>query len=346
MSDFLASLIVRSVEPASDIRPRLASRFEPIGRVTAPPPGEFDAHDLEWAGWDIDVDETVPPARVARRRPAPPADTFLHQLESEPDGEIRDQDSPPVLSQPRTRRTATPETPEPRTAAMALDREPVAGERVVAQPAPDVEEIVRPVERARPTAPPSAASPGSSAAPVILESPAVELEAASPSRPKRKAPPADISPVHRAERKDQRSAAESQTQPRAGMTEDPPALIPAQQPATARLKPSFPAAPIMPSSAWPANPARDAAPELVPVRARRSAPVDAPALPIPQPAPLFRQSPQSAPPETQINVTIGRVEVRATASSATAPRSSRGHAAAPSLSLDDYLLQRARGGRP
>jgi hypothetical protein len=344
MSDFLASLVVRSAEPAADIRPRLASRFEPISRVTTPPPGEFDAHGVEATAWDIDVTETARPARVARRRTAPPADTIPYQLESERDGETGGQNSPPVLSPPRPRRTATPETPGPRTEAMTLDLEPVAGERAAPSPAPAAEKTVQPVERVRATAPPSAASPGSSAVPLTLDSPAVELEAAAPPR-KRKASPPDISQVHRAERMDQKSAAESPTQPRTGMTDDPPALIPAHQPATARLRPSLTAAAIVPLPARPANPTHDAAPEPVPVRARRSAPVAAPALPIPQPAPQFRQSPQSPLPETQINVTIGRVEVRAAANTATAPRSSRGHAAAPSLSLDDYLLQRARGGR-
>jgi hypothetical protein len=357
MSEFLASLIVRSAEPAADIRPRLASRFEPIGRVNPPPPGGFDAHDLAGAGWDIGRVEIASTARAARRKTAPPVDTSAHQVESETDDDAQEQTSHRILTSPQPRRSATPETREPRTAAVTLDLEPVPGERAAPRPAPAVEKTVQHVERGRAPAPlsePSTGSrvapstsvlPRSKVAPDTLEPTEVEMEAASPPRRKRQAAPADVSPVHREETAGQTSAPRTPTHSQSGIAEVLPALIQAHQPATARLKPPPVAAAIVPLPARPANPTHDAPSQLVPVRARSSVPVAAPALPIPQPAPLFRQAAQSPPSETEINVTIGRVEVRAAANTAPAPRSSRGQAAAPSLSLDDYLLQRARGGR-
>ncbi|HEY6234640.1 MAG TPA: hypothetical protein VIW69_06025, partial [Candidatus Elarobacter sp.] len=90
------------------------------------------------------------------------------------------------------------------------------------------------------------------------------------------------------------------------------------------------------------GPERSAA-EIVPVVARVSAAPAAPAPP-PRAARAARERPPfpAAPAETTVNVTIGRIEVRA----ASAPAERRREPASPAvMSLGDYLSTRAEAAR-
>ncbi len=64
------------------------------------------------------------------------------------------------------------------------------------------------------------------------------------------------------------------------------------------------------------------------------------------PEPLPSVSKYSAPPQPTINVTIGRVEVKATRDAAPQPRQSQPKSSPSVMSLQDYLARRAAGGLP
>lgn len=90
-----------------------------------------------------------------------------------------------------------------------------------------------------------------------------------------------------------------------------------------------------------------AAPDHPVVAARIGAPPPPPAPPVPRVAraaePRAIASPPSVPPETTIQVTIGRVDVRATAVS---PEQRPAATTSPVMSLEEYLQSRAgRAGR-
>jgi hypothetical protein len=77
---------------------------------------------------------------------------------------------------------------------------------------------------------------------------------------------------------------------------------------------------------------------LAPVQ-REATPLERPAARRAPPLPAREPSVEAPPPEPVINVTIGRIEIRATNAPAPPKRTA---AATPALSLDDYLN---KGGR-
>jgi hypothetical protein len=326
MTDYLSDLAARSLARTEVILPRLASRFEPVpadGALGRSQPGSPE----EPAGWT-----TGEPNGLARRY-EPPTTTV------------------PVAPQPAVSVT----TPDP-------SRENAAAQVASAQRAPAVQDH-RPAATAspmvqstgQPRRSPEAASqqPESDRAAgsrLTSQAPLTPLRG-DPGRPAEPAADGSVRPMLRSlstpgdQDLDERiraalhmalaqlHAGDRVQGPSPAGTATHQAPRPELAPVEDRLKP--PLEPRRPET-QPAAPARVVVqPQVVVAPPASQAPLDLAAPPR-----LGRQEPPLAP---TIQVTIGRIEVRATPAPAAAPASKPKPAPVPSL--DDYLRQRNGGSR-
>ena len=319
MSDFLSQLTTRNRQTAPAIRPRLAGLFEPLqpagsGLFPGTPaarhamPGEF-AREEEWFG--------PMPASAGTSAPVA-APVAAHGL-SEP---IPASATPP----PALRLTQLPVSSAnpvvPTSAAVPAGSPPMA--------VPPDQSLARPLTHR--------ATDGGPVAPPAPVRAAAHSTAPAAPEPPRGAPPA-------AREHTPAAGLPSRTQPLAappGMADQRQHTI-APTPNAPDRTPALPARPAAPAGPVPAQPA-----PLTPSTQRIMLPPPRQAiLAQPQVRPVTAPTPAPRPREPQreaeptIQVTIGRVEVRAVPAE-TPVRPAR--PAPLSLSLEDYLRQR-NGGR-
>jgi hypothetical protein len=285
MSDYLGNLAARSLGPAQAVRPRLASRFEPVPSAPSP----FQAETERAALLETAVEETAAaPTRTSR------------------------------LAETPRRRTAPPEPVEEEPSAPPRRRR--------ARRDPVVEEIEPVPERRRPE-PVSTVIAPAPVAMVPLQKPVAD----------RGVPPSEASPPGplstRVERGNLGRAAVAQP------------VLPRPQEAFAVSPRQAPSASSPLSTPVERGPGGEASRANRP--GDRELPESKPASTILQPkVTVIEREPFSVhreAPAPTIQVTIGRIEVRATPA-AKAPVRER--PSAPSaLSLEEYLRQRSKGGR-
>lgn len=328
MSDYLGHLAARSLDPErAAVRPRLASRFEPVAPWA--PPVWPENREAATAPLETTAEGTAEPRGPARGFLSPNP-----RMESpEPVGE---QPAPARSRRPRAMKEEESElTPEPSR------REPPVRPLLLPEPPqpPAAEPALAPVQtrqtRRRAVVEELEASPE----PRRREQPAHPLSLPEPSRPRTAAlvpaytpiaPPPDrrieAVPVHPAIVPAKRETPLPLSPPRAGRAEPERVARPAERPSSsAEPRPASPAA-LVPK---PAPPARIVVEPRVAL-----APLMPPAVPAP-----IRSTEVPAP---TIQVTIGRIEVRATPPPA---QPSRPRPPAPSaVSLEEYLRRRSKGG--
>jgi hypothetical protein len=296
MSDYLGHLAARSLDPAgAAVRPRLASRFEPLSPWAPPLAAERIAEEL--AAFETLAEETAEaPTRTSR-----PAET------------------------PR-RRTASPEAVE----------EPLAPpRRRRARRDPVVEEIEPAPEGRRPAlASLAAAAPASIAAPA----PAAMVPPQGPVADRR-VPPSEASPAAEKAEQGQQGQQGRQGQEKSGT--GTLLYVP--------VVPAVPAVPDVPVPVRPFLPNRSPggeASKASPSEDRQTSKRETASAILQPKVTVIEREPfpgHREPPAATIQVTIGRIEVRATPA-AKAPVRER--PAAPSApSLEEYLRQRSKGSR-
>jgi hypothetical protein len=316
MSDYLANLAARSLAPERSVQPRLASRFEPVAE--APP---------LWA----EPPPAAPPVFAERveegvaARPLPPRAPASRSRRSAPPGAIEpsseERPAPEPVRRQRARASRPLETPEPPEIRSALE------ERPHPRPLSHLPPALSPGEgrKAKETpllqvdSPEFPPSPGGGR--VGDGRGAGGEESLRPALQPRLSPPL---PRHsRAFATEDREIQDASPRARQAGTVAPAARL---------EEPPRPAAP-PPQTAPPPRPAPPARVVLEPrVTVAPAAPP--PALPAP-----LRAAEAPAP---TIQVTIGRIEVRATPPPA---QPSRPRPSAPSaLSLEEYLRRRSKGG--
>jgi hypothetical protein len=334
MSDFLANLVARSVSAAAAVRPHVISIFEPpsteggaILREGAPPearaldqesaalPGAGRLAQLEslWRAPEQPAADVEPEVRPAKRVEPPRVRPAVDEGGARPKAAEAAPERSPISETPRSRAS-------PRRGAQAG----MLPAELTHQPAAELPGIIAEATGARPagandrrheTAPLQAAAvPPSAPAP------------ATPVRAQRRAKSPPLAPIIRAPIPVEPAEKHSGAQPAAAEADIAGAELHAQDARHGR------AVQPQPAPASRIEPAQS-------VRAIVPAPIAA--MPRILPAPAHREGATEA---TTIHVSIGRVEVRATPPPAAArPRSQP--AAAPVMSLDEYLRQRAAGGR-
>jgi hypothetical protein len=283
----------------------------------------------------LDPDEP----RLERRRPArfeptaPGRDSAIVEIALERFA------SPPTSREPAPAPAVVVAHDATAVTAAAATRAPpaiaAAGNARIDEPATAVARSAAPTDALRPAPalPPRAAAPTISEtiqpahtavkrqASVIVQAPAAPVLAPAPPTPPRPAADSD------ARTRPPPPAPRTPAQPSSdAVVPHAPAPVP---PAAEPPRPSV-TAPVARQADPPRLQQRPAALGLSPQLARRTAPA-APRAPMPV---------RGAPPP--IEVTIGRVEIRAVAPAAPAPQ--RARAAGPRLTLDDYLRSRGGGG--
>lgn len=329
MSDYLANLVARSIDPTPAVRPRLATRFEPASPGTAqpwsPPAGESGL-----------AEETVavrPPQAAGRARARPPVDEAEAGV-PHPVGSA----APPPQRRARREQDAEDASPRPLVAtvevSLATDRSAVAVAPGRGERRPQTPATVAP-RHSEEAAEESGLTdhPAAAAAPNRGE-PRPQVPANAASRHSGEPMPAeDGSRRGRARRVPALDRAEPQSSTRAALsTSLPRPERPDLPPASAHARP--PAAAVVPSVralSTERRPADDRAP-AVPPRQR---------LTVEENMPVWVR-PAAPAAEPVIQVTIGRIEVRATPAAAPAPRPRP--AASPAMSLEEYLRRRSRRG--
>lgn len=318
MSDFLSNLVARQLGTDAPVRPRLAARFEP-------PPDAF-AHDAALHAASFDDSDADPRELVfeMEARPTLTRDDSAAHDDPEPARaqttrrETGDTLTPLVIfREPHAREhssvahdTPTPaRVAEPRTQTRAREEnEPVEHRPVSLHPSSSSnDEVTRP-ERRTPPAP----EPRETPRPFVGDD-------ATP----RHAPDAEPTPTRAPVRRDA-----DNTQRASDTHSTPKRVEPARTRETSRAR-------------------EDEKDETRAERRERRERKDVPALVPRQPRPRRdarrdAAARDEAGPRAEvtptINVTIGRVEVRATQAAPASPR--RANAAAPRMGLDEYLRRR------
>ncbi|HKG14824.1 MAG TPA: hypothetical protein VKB12_15970 [Pyrinomonadaceae bacterium] len=338
MSDFLKSLAARQLGEAASVRPRLTGRFEP-------PPDAF-AHEatrraagLEEPETDtlelsLEVETRAAPARDAAPRRVTQDDSRAREPRREPDetharvvfAREQREESQPVLRQgQRTARDSeqTQDAPPPSNVTDSRTRERDEGD-ALARPKNNVtasdEEtgLIRPDSRTSDRAPlvtrarverdvPSTIEPREPPGREAVEAkrPSNDVRPATPPPPARR----EVAVTARAHDAESSSLRNESARERGRRREDADESHAARQARRARES------------------SGTIEPRHAPRRERQAAARDA-----------QRERAEVTP---TINVTIGRVEVRATQGPPPAPR--RAETAAPRMSLDDYLRRRRNG---
>jgi hypothetical protein len=342
MSDYLGNLVARTLSPAFGVRPRLPSRFEPpsFNPERNPSPASPD--------WEAKS----------------PTETVARQTAGERAGQPEPGRPPTFSAGPRPHATAR---------ARALPAREPAGETL--NDGSESEGVVqpRPTPRAKATGEPQEGEDDSATGretpprlsiPTLPATtlPAGQKQSASTPPPRWVEPalPAALETVLLTTAV--APAGPAPGRPRAGQATGAPGLA---KDAAREIEPSLKPAP-RPLAAKPAiTPAPAATVRIEAPAARTLAPKPAvaPASVTPSPAgglrietPAIRPTPTARaprfgppislptakePPPT-INVTIGRIEVRAT--SASVPPARKSVAPAPAMKLEEYLRQRSAGG--
>ncbi len=354
MSDYLSNLVARQLGKIETVHPRLASHFEPPTAVR--PPGEQrslgdgEAPEATETGDEFGLEtlELIEPVLDVPPRPlSSPRRTTMSALTEQddlpsalPEGSTHNQDIP-------SRANVVIEQPSAETRTVV---EPVNVQIVSLSPAENLSQSGQSPDTARPLStaqPPLALTPPTSNSDKVLDAPLPppseregELQAGLDGQghnrmPVQAAPrivsEQNVLPPPRRRRDGGRVSLD--VEPREGDLSLPPLMPPSpdvlsrhadSQPQSSDATPSL-----------PAHPARSHEPEanvIAQPRVTRSmeAKVSAEAA--------MSEAVEAAP---VINVTIGRVEVRATHAPAP-PRQQSGSAS--TMSLDDYLRRRAGGG--
>jgi hypothetical protein len=314
MGDFLSNLVDRTLEAAEVVQPRPISRFEPWGA---------DAVAFEAGGHELSPGESP-------RGTRPPLQSLAdHPAQSEP---RRNETWPALLIRPPEAyaRPATPLEPQP-----VVPQPPASdGQNAVVGPTPGPE-------------PPASASP-----PTIRRRRQTVGPSSQPD-PDRSGetpmPAAERVTVvhHRSEAEEpSRSTLEPVTRPtviaRSVAPED------GRRPTVERITERVVSERSV-SSVGPLPAADGRSEQLTAPQALQLPPASVVAQPgairTIEPAPPALPEPKAAPtpePERTINVTIGRVEVRAV--SPPSPQPKRQQSKAPVMSLDEYLRKRSKGG--
>jgi hypothetical protein len=343
MSDYLSNLVARNLNLTAVIQPRLASVFEPPDAAGGKVFGQRLGSGLLDIGPAFDETElsNLAPAPPLARPPvgAPPEsqlpvtapDVSFHMPHQPPgglttradlhSGHLTAQKPPPPTSQPLlgAAQPASLETPVPIL-------QPVAGQppvrRAPQEPAPSQPDLIPApaADETGATPPPSAIEQHRRS---VLEPAITRIVVERVAAPAEPRPPAardetGTTPNH--------SPTESQRQPKLAI----------QRVAVERT--AMPAEPRPPAIAHsespPVQPTRPSAPATTAVEPR--------VTPYVKPSARARAEPAATPkPAPTIQVTIGRIEVRATPPPAP-PQKQR--SAPPVMSLDEYLRQRARRG--
>ena len=313
MADFLGNLVTKSMGKAEEIRPRLPSLFEPPAAQADRGPAAAGPAAVESPPVQLEAAaQAAPPAKPEQELSAPAARPRMPRAPARP--------SPRHVAQPAGDSADEPTLAAPRPAATAHQATTPAAETASSAPSPaQARQEIRP-------APDLEWPPG--------ESEYSEL-------PIRRGPgPAMLGPTSEAA---------------AGQPAEPARSMTLTLPSTHPVPPGTPGPPL--------RPAREA-PCKEPTAPRRSSrletgsdgvPAQAKARPVPDPAgaPAVVARPQVIPastagptpvaePAPTVQVTIGRIEVRAMPPLATQPKAQRSGPAV--MTLDEYLRQRNDGG--
>ena len=324
MSDYLLNLAARSLGATEVVQPRLASLFEPPHAARGSVLGQFSGpktSDIVQASDEATIEILPPAAQPASRRiePQPPAtDLGLSGQETHPGP--NDALTKPVLlaepgdSQPKSRpgRCQAAALQSPAVVSMAPPFFEARPERLSSQPGPELQEPA--VSRTRP---PDAQPP--------VVRPFVS-KAAQQDDPNRQTLSVNASKGQTAAAPD-RSDPEQQLQPVPGSFSRRATAAQGATPMERRLL-SVPRLELL-----AVQTPRPATLATVFVQPRIT----------PYAEPTRRATAEStATPEPTIQVTIGRVEIRA--APPPARQSAAELSAAPAMSLDEYLRRRAKGG--
>ncbi len=322
MSDYLGHLVARTLAPDTSVRPRIPSIFEPASGLA--PLGL--APDPE-ADTELQTEPSTPKAAFEAPRgavsvdppPDPGANSKLQTVSSFPTSILKPPHESVVTGRPGDTRGDVAFQTEP--PAPAFDAPPALPKSV--EPAPAVSQVVPNYVTLRP---PQRDSPLVSLVPVQIRpatpSPAT-AEALVPAAPPKIGPLERIEPVGQP------------NLPATGTSLDmDPSQAPHEGAPTSQLRAA-------PSSPRPPDPGH-AGILIRPVRPDRAAsPLpDTDSRPRGATSPADRPAPASPP---AIHVTIGCVEVRASAPASTPPRAKSKKE--PVMSLETYLQRRAEGGR-
>lgn len=342
MSDFLKSLVARQLGEAPSVRPRLAGRFEQPPDAFAPDAtrraGEFERPDADALELFLEVETHAAPAREAAPRQDVHGDARTREPRRETDETharvvfVREQreESRPASRQERDTAQDSVRAHDAHTPSHVTDsrtRERDEGDAHVrpknVAPASDEEGgLIRPNIQT------------TARAPFVTRARTGDERAETPPREPREPSGRDADEVKRPSNVVQPTQPPSPARREAAVTpraEDERASFPRNESARSRER----------------ERRRDDADESHASLQARRARESSNAI---EPRPVPRCERQAVAREARreraevaptINVTIGRVEVRATQTPAPAPR--RAETAAPRMSLDDYLRRRRNG---
>jgi hypothetical protein len=310
MSDFLNSLIQRSLGTEPALQPRLASRFEPLRQAPSLNEGVGSLEESSAPNLDMRHQPSLPSASPSIFDSVRGMVPSVDPVESRPLAGSQEQS----FHSPSSDRSSTPlptihtETPSPRTPRASANESPLTprSDRWIIQ---RMDELSSELQQLR-----GSHSPQSLAAPSI-ELPQIHIE--RPREGSSNDGTSNDAPLL--------SAASSVNDDRAA---DRP-LLQSESPASA----------ISVLEPRQKSTSRD---EMMALLAESRM------QPVPKiaPEPLPSVSKYSAPPQPTINVTIGRVEVKATRDAAPQPRQTQPKSSPSVMSLQDYLARRAAGGLP
>ena len=335
MSDYLDHLVIKSLQPEMVVRPRLPTQYEPWSQAEfgSPSPDLVRSQERTADGAEQPVlaaPTRTPPHPFAAQpnlSPAPP-----HPFAAQPD--LSPAPPHPFAAQP----DLSPAPPRP--FAAQPDLSPAPPDR------PGVAESA--VAEARPSQPPAPLPVPDVPRPrkEIVER--LVVERAAPILP----PPGVPAPVRRAERQAAPEPAAPLPAERVRTLSVEPLAPPQDSPLADRGTEAEDQAARVPALS---RPRQDLGPQIEMAVPTRPEPLDEVEHPVRQPLatvvvrPQVREAPPAVPPDAppdapapMIQVTIGRVEVRATPA---LPAPKKQAARAPAVSLDAYLQRRNGGGR-
>jgi hypothetical protein len=281
MSDYLGNLVVRSLDPTPAVRPRLASRFEPVSPA-------------------------LPPELVAEA-PALVAETVQERAE-------------PARPRQSRKRAVPAEEPEPVQAA--------APRRAARRGVPLVETSPPGPLSHLPTDPPRERGNASESSSLVQ---ATLPQQRPPSPVRERGPRGEVSPADRPNREDWRSPVNAEIAAPGRFQNQP------HRESASRQDPPI-SSPVAPRQ--PAPRERDPL-ERTPVKAKLPVPLLQPRITVVErlPSPMRQEAPAAEP---VIQVTIGRIEVRATPPPVQPSRPRP--ATQTAMSLEEYLRRRSRKG--
>lgn len=334
MSDFLSRLITATFEPAATVRPRPIARFEPVGAALPvwpremEPPAPSRERDVQTDALAA-LDEPDVSSRPAR--PEPDAATARDLPPRRPSRQAAARQREVNAADQMPQHPPSPATPLPPDLGGPSPLEP-PDERLAESTGAEEQQ---PAPRALPTGDMQDSDAGRAPA-SRLDRPRRSLPARrgeGTAQGERPTPPARAAtPMPQASYRDERTGSPT------GLTVPAPPRSETAQPSALLAENSHRAARPEVAGERASPPAQPASLSL----ADRLA-ADRRGGPPPTPTPAAAERGPETPPT--IRVTIGRIEVKAAASSQTKPTAQRSRPPKPGLSLDQYLQQR-NGGKP